>query len=207
MDGEPEQAGVSGIPASGRLLFTALRNGSVLGSHSVTFGRDADRLTVDIAVDYAVKLGFVTVFRYRLRGREVWAGGVLESATADTDDNGKPAFMRARRDGAGLLVEGSRAKPYRTPDGALIASHWNVAQLGAPMVNPQDGQLLTYTPVPRGPAKVTDSAGVSRPARRVALEGKNPLDLWYSTNEVWVALQARVADGSVVTYRPDARSG
>jgi hypothetical protein len=194
----------SGIPPSGRLVFTALRNGSRLGTHSVGFARAGDALTIDLDVDYAVKLGFVTVFRYRLRARETWVGGVLTSATADTDNNGTPAFMRARRDGDALLVEGSQVKPYRTPPGALIASHWNQGQLNVPLVNPQDGGLIRFTVEKRGAAKVADSAGTQHDAQRFFLAGNAPMDLWYGTDGTWRSLQATVADKSVITYLPMA---
>lgn len=193
-----------GIPPSGRLLFTALRNGSRLGTHSVSFARGTDALVVEIAVDYAVKLGFVTVFRYTLRGRETWVGGMLASATADTDNNGTPDFMRARRDGDALLVEGSRTKPYRSPPGALVASHWNQGQLQVPLVNPQDGGLIRFTAEPRGSAKVADSSGKRHDAARFHLAGSAPLDLWYGADGVWRSLQATVADKSVITYLPMA---
>lgn len=188
------------IPASGRLLFTALRNGSKLGTHSVTFHRDGDSLTTDIAIDYAVKLGFITVFRYTLRGRESWSGGILTAARADTDNNGTPEFMRARRDGDGLLIEGSQTKPYRAPPGSLIATHWNKAQLGAAMINPQDGSLLRFTVKERGPARVADSAGRHHTADGFTLSGPADLDLWYGTDGLWRSLRAKAADKSVISY-------
>lgn len=195
-------AAISGVPASGRLAFTALRNGAVLGSHVLTFRQTGEQLQVDIAVDYTVKFTFVTVFRYTLRATETWVGGKLMAASAHTNDNGKPEFMRATREGSGLLVQGSAVQPYKTPDGALIASHWNVAQLAAPMVNPQDGTLLTYTVTPRGPAEVPDASGVLRHARLVELVGTNPLSLYYDNHNIWTALQAKAGDGSLITYQP-----
>ncbi len=199
---DQEPAAIAGIPVTGRLAFTALRNGSKLGEHFVTFTRRNNDLIVDIAIDYAVKLGFITVFRYKLRGQETWTDGVLQTAQADTDANGKTEFMRAARDGAALIVEGSKVKRYETPQGTLIASHWNQTQLNGPMVNPQDGTLPQFSLTPRGAAKVKDSAGLTRSANRFALAGKNPMDLWYDTEGVWTSLQARVSDGSIISYMP-----
>jgi hypothetical protein len=191
---------LTGIPASRKLSFRALRNGSTLGTHELTFTGDAASLTVDIAVDYAVKLGFITVFRYRLRGREIWSDGRLMSVTVDTNDNGKPAFMRLARETDGMMVEGSGAKRYRAPDHVHVATHWKKAPLEGPVINPQNGELLQCTVVSCGPARVADSAGRLHDAERFALKGSMPLDLWYDSNDLWVALQAKVRDGSTVSY-------
>lgn len=194
----------TGIPASGRLAFVARRNGAVLGSHVLRFARAEGRLTVDIAVDYSVKVGFVRVFRYRLRAREVWVDGQTAEITAETDNNGRAERMRAVREDGVLMVEGTRAARYAAPEGALLCAHWNIAQLGRPLINPQDGTLLRFAVHDRGAARVTDAQGRLCAARRWALEGRNALDLWYDAAGIWLALQAKAEDGSTITYQAAA---
>jgi hypothetical protein len=175
---------------SRRLAFKALRNGAALGTHELAFAAQGGTLTVGIAIDCVVRLGFVPVFRYRLRGRETWSDGALVSAQADTDNNGTAAFMRARREGDALIVEGSAGPRYRAPDGALVVSHRNKRQLDGPMINPQDGALLRFTVTSKGAAKVADSAGRVRTTDRSGLSGETSLDLWYETDGAWTSLQA-----------------
>ena len=79
-------------------------------------------LRIEIAVEYVVKVAFLTVFRYELSLREVWSNGMLQSVRATTNNNGKTEFMSAERRDGSLLVNGSRVKPYRPPNDALIAS-------------------------------------------------------------------------------------
>ena len=191
-----------GIPATQRLSFLARRNGTRLGTHNVTFRRDGDRLGVDIAVDYTVKLTFITAYRYRLRATEQWEQGVLTSMRARTDNNGKAEFMRADRIDGALIVEGSGTARYHAPPGAMLCSHWNPAQLDGPMINPQDGTLLNFTISAKGPARVADTAGRTREAQRFSLEGAHSLDLWYDTQGIWTALQGAAEDGSVIIYQP-----
>jgi hypothetical protein len=149
-----------------------------------------------------VKLGFITVFRYRLHGLETWSDGVLKAGQATTDNNGKKEFMRAMRDGASLMVEGSAARRYTAPEGALIASHWNRAQLDAPMINPQDGTLLRYVVTPGAIVKVKDSGGGIRMARHYSLAGAASLELWCDADGIGTSLRAKVRDGSTIVYRP-----
>jgi len=195
---------LNGTPPSGRLSFRALRNGAPLGTHTLAFSREDDATTVAIAVDYVVKIGPVPIFRYKMRCRETWQGGLLISATADTDHNGKPEWMRAQRSGDSLLVNGSKSGKYRAPAGAILASHWNQAQLEGPMINPQDGELLSFTITPRGHVEAPDAAGRLRAVHHFSLSGREPLDLWYDADGLWVSLRATVADGSIITYLPVA---
>ena len=157
---------------------------------------------MDISVDYAVKFGPLSFFRYKLRGRETWSNGVLTSARAQTDNNGKREYMSADRDGEALIVEGSKARRARAPCDCLIATHWNIAQLDGPMINPQDGTLLRFSVKAMGLSKLIDAKGAARIAKRYALNGKNPLELWYEDPGTWVGLRAKAFDGSVISYVP-----
>jgi hypothetical protein len=191
---------VRGVPASGQLSFRAMRNGSEIGTHDLRFSRNGEAMTVAIEIDYVVKIAFITVFRYKLRGREVWNGSALMSAQAETDVNGKGAWMLAERKGDSLVVQGSKSGSYKAPAGVLVASHWNRAQLKGPMINPQDGTLVDLQVAPLGPTRVTDSSGVAKVAEGFSLTGKAGFDLWYDAEDIWSGLQARAMDGSTIRY-------
>ncbi len=190
-----------GIPASGRLDFIAYRNVTKFGTHGLRFTRADDALTVDINIAYSVKLGFVTVFRYELLAQERWLNGETISIKAKTNNNGTTEFAAATREGAALMAEGTRAKRYAAPPGALLCAHWNMAQLQHPSINPQDGSLLRFTVTPRGPAMVPDSLGKMHGCARYDMAGENNIDLWYDAAGLWVALQAKAPDGSLITYK------
>jgi Family of unknown function (DUF6134) len=70
------------------LRFRALRAGSPIGEHRVTFRPDGDRLTVETRVDIAVKVLFFTAFRFKHEAEEVWQSDRLVSVKSHTDDNG-----------------------------------------------------------------------------------------------------------------------
>ena len=184
-----------------RLDFEAKRNGSLLGSHSVSFARTGADLMVTIAVDYKVTLGPITLYRYALRGSEAWRGETLMEARFETDDDGRRDFMRAKRAAGGLLsVEGSASGAYTAPEGSLPASHWTRRELDAPMINPQNGELLRFAVRDAGMSDVRTRDGRTFPARRFALTGPSSLDLWYDEAGAWAGLQAVAKDGSLITY-------
>lgn len=70
------------------LRFRALRHGSPIGEHRVTFRRHGDRLTVETRVDIAVKVLFFTAFRFKHEAEEVWQSDRLLSVLSTTDDDG-----------------------------------------------------------------------------------------------------------------------
>jgi hypothetical protein len=71
-----------------------------------------------------------------------------------------------------------------------------------PMINPQDGSLVRFSLEALGLSKLVDAAGAARVARRYALKGINPLELWYEDSGAWVGLRAKAFDGSVICYTP-----
>ena len=70
------------------LRFRALRHGSPIGEHRVTFRPDGNRLTVETRVEIAVKVLFFTAFRFKHEAEEVWQSDRLVSVKSTTDDNG-----------------------------------------------------------------------------------------------------------------------
>lgn len=193
------QTAWAAVPDSRNLTFNVFRKGSPIGAHSVTFEPAGEALTVRIAVDFAVKFGPVTLYRYKLRGTEEWQRGMLMSANADTVDGGDKAWLRAARQNGRLRVEGSAVQPYVAPEGSITASHWNPAELRAPMVNMQNGELLDFTITPRGTETVR-AGGRDVAARQYALTGPAEMNLWYDPADIWTRLRAIGSDGSEITY-------
>jgi len=143
--GGKTSAGPPGVPKSLRLGFRALRNGVKLGAHEVVFSRTGNRLHIEITADYVVRLGLLTLYRYRLRASEVWTGNRLQTATVETDKNGTPEFASVERAGSGFVVEGSGVRPYRAPLSWHLATLWNPDQLKGPLISPLDGSPLRLT--------------------------------------------------------------
>jgi Family of unknown function (DUF6134) len=96
------------------LRFRALRHGSPIGEHRVTFRLDGDRLTVETHVEIAVKVLFFTAFRFKHDAEEVWNSGRLVSVKSTTDDNGT-----VLRVSGNAVVEGFR---ILGEDGPFLAS-------------------------------------------------------------------------------------
>ncbi|MBS0561217.1 MAG: hypothetical protein JSR21_14310 [Proteobacteria bacterium] len=190
----------AGVPQTMRLTFEAFRKDSRIGTHKLQFDANGGALTVRTAVDFAVGLGPITLFRYTMRTVEQWENGRLVSVMSKADNDGTQAWMEAKADGQGLVVDGSKSGRYRAPAGAIAATHWNPAELRAPSINPENGELMRFAVADRGTATI-DAAGANIPAQWYQLTGPATLDLWYDRHSVWSALRAVAKDGSIIEYR------
>jgi hypothetical protein len=190
---------MTGVPASGRLAFNVFRNDSQIGTQHVTFHTAGEALTVQVAADFRVGLGPLTLFRYSLRTTEHWQGGQLVAATSKADNDGKAESMTAKRQGDALAVQGSKSGQYVAPPGSILATHWNRAELKGPMINPENGELMKFAIVDKGSDQIV-AAGRTITAAHYALTGFATIDLWYDSQSVW-SLKAVATDNSNIDYR------
>ncbi len=188
------------VPPVKALRFLVTRDGSEIGSHAVSFEQAADDLIVHIDVHMRVGLGPFTFFHYHHQGEERWRGGQFVSLQTQTDDNGDPLSVHARREGDRVRIDATGLAPQDLPGTALPLTHWNVACMHEQLFNPQDGTVLQEMSVARGSEMVALGNGSKVQATRYALAGKAPIDDWYDDTQVWTALRAKVKDGSTLIY-------
>lgn len=167
------------VPPTDRLGFDILRKGSPLGSHVLTFATQANRLTVKVEVSLIYKLLGITLYHYAHHCTEVWDGGQIVALDSQTDDNGTPGRLTARREAAGLVVEATGIQRYTAPANALPATHWNQHELDGPWINTQNGKLLRPHVAPAGAETIPAVGGRSLNARRFDLSGDVQMVMWY----------------------------
>jgi hypothetical protein len=186
------------VPDSGRLAFRLVRNGDVIGSHTLDFATVGDTLSVSVGIDILVKLGPVPVYRYAHRATETWRAGIFTGIESTTNRDGTPHHMRAETTANGLTVEGSGTLRYQAPANILATTYWNKAMLQPKIINSEDGRLFDVTSTALAEETVAAASGTLR-ARHYKLDGDLPLDLWYDDTAQWAHL-VFTKDGSTVTY-------
>jgi hypothetical protein len=196
----PAFAGLIAAPPGRSLEFHVVRKGSVIGTHVLTFEGQGDDLTVRVAVDLAVGLGPITLFRYTHRAVETWRNGQVVSLETTTNDDGTHHKVTGRRTDAGLVVEGTKAARYNAPDNALPATHWNRKMLDGPMINTEDGRLMHPNVQSVGTDAIPTAGGGTINASHFAMSGDALLDTWYDATSNWAGISFKAGDGSVVHY-------
>ncbi len=184
------------MPPGGRIAFKVMRQDSEIGTHVLDFSRQGDRLTVRIAVDMAVGIGPITLYRYRLRVTETWEGDRFSRLESEANDDGTAQRVTARREEAGIRIASIQGE-VRLPPEALPLTHWNMAVTRVPVFNPQTGLKMELTASARG---TSPPPGGRESMRHFAFAGEAALEDWYDGADTWSGLRAIAKDGSVVTY-------
>ena len=180
------------------ITFTAFRNGSLFGSHNLTFTNDGPRLIVDIEIAFDYKLAFIPLYRYRHQNREVWQDGRLIALSSETDDNGTAHKVSVTAERDQLIVDGSDGRltlPADTPS----TSYWNEATIErGEWLDTQRGKLVRSKVTPGKPEPLT-IGDKNIEARPYQLDGDITCTLWYRDG-VWVKLRFIASDDSVIDY-------
>jgi hypothetical protein len=192
---------VAAEPPGGRLAFGIVRKGSNIGSHTLAFRRTGTVLTVNIDVKIAVSFGPITLYRYTMTGVETYHDDNFAELETTSNDDGTALHVTARQTDAGVAIESKTEGKRTLPTGTLPLTHWNIANMTAPLFNPQDGKPMKLTVKPLGAESVALANGSKVPATHYSLTGEATLDDWYDADGVWTALRALGTDGSVIEYR------
>ena len=143
---------------------------------------------------------FISAYRYLHDATERWRGNCLESLAARTDDNGDRSVVDAVSAGEGLQVATGAAR--ETLGGCVMSfAYWNPQILRQTrLLNAQTGKFEAVRVNALGEEVIT-VRGQPQTARKFRLTGpKNPIDLWYSTADEWLALESTVAGGRRLRY-------
>lgn len=170
------------------LAFRLERAGATIGTARLGFAGGAGSLTVDVAVDIAVRIGPIVAYRYTQRTREVWRDGRLVDLASRGDNDGDAFAVTAERSGGVLRVAGPGGT-ITAPPGTIPSTYWNRRTVEARRIlNVVDGTLLDVRVGRVGDATVRTDAGAAIPATRWRVSGDLDIDLWYDRRGTWVGL-------------------
>lgn len=200
----PALAGVSLVdPVSlygEQIVFDVKRNGTRVGTQTVTFGRTPDQsVKVGVALELAIKFLGITVYRYDYRSDAIWRDGLLIRLKSKQNDDGKINEVRVVSSEDGLRVEG--------PNGVVVASadlfptnHWNPGVIGSKQViNTLNGSLAEVTITNEGRETITAQEKAISATKFVYRGDVNPT-VWYDDSGRWVKFKFVAEDGSEIVY-------
>lgn len=202
-------AALAALPAAGETRvwdFRAFLDDAPIGFHRFTLHAEGANREMKIETRFDVKVLFVTAYRYLHSATERWRGNCLESLTARTDDDGAKSAVDAVSDGNTLSVTTGRSRET-IPGCAMTFAYWNPQILRqSRLLNPQTGEYEAVKVADLGEASIT-VRGSAVTARHYRITGpKNPIDLWYSMANEWLALESTVAGGRKLRYALEAPS-
>lgn len=171
-----------------------------IGYHHFYLDREGDTRQLRSVAEFEYKLLFVKLYDYEHENLETWSGDCLYRIKSRTDANGTPYAVEGERAPGGFRVDGS-AGEQTLPDCVMSFAYWNPAFLRQDrLLNTQNGEFLEVE-VSEPVTEALNVRGQSRPALRYRVEaGDLSLDLWYSTDNEWLALESDVGGGRTLRY-------
>lgn len=178
--------------------FRAVRRGSPIGAHRVTFRPDGRRLTVETHIDIAVKALFLTVFRFKHDAEEIWDSGRLVSVTSTTDDNGTLLKVAGTAVADGFRIVGADG-PFLASGGLLTSNTlWDSRILGkARLIDVQRGGEIGLVTTPLGDEQLATPWGVVRAGRHRMITPHYAGSVSYDEDGRWVKALLEVKGESI----------
>jgi hypothetical protein len=180
--------------------FQVYLDGDRIGYHNFTLASTPDGRQLTSEARFVVRLLKIPVYRYRHDAVELWDGPCLQRIESSTDDNGEALSVQGRANGERFRLRGTAGE--KTLSGCVMSfAYWDSRILQAQrLLNAQNGEYLPVevTDLGSDPLKVADQT-VS--ARRYRLTGENlQIELWYSDDHRWLALQSTTPSGYTLYY-------
>ncbi len=181
--------------------FKVLLDDEEIGTQRFMVSAEGDRTRVQVDASFDVKFWLFTAYSYRHSNVEVWEGQCLHEMRAQTNDNGDEFFVRGRYQDGRLRLETHEGR--RTVEGCVKTyAYWNPDWFrDSRLLNSQTGELQRVEISTVGKETITvRGTPVHTEHHRIKSE-KFTIDLWYTENREWVALQSTTSDGGKLFYQ------
>lgn len=174
-----------------------------IGYHQVSINNDDNIKTVHTQANFDVRFLFVPVYSYSHETRELWEDGCLVNINSTTDDNGEDYFISS--------VQNKEQLALQTQDGMTSLSgcirtfaYWDIELLQSErLLNTQTGKYESVKVTDMGTGFLTvDEDQIEARHFRLVCEDMT-IDLWYTNEMRWLALESVTESGAVLRYLPE----
>ena len=194
---------VSGGEGSRSWKFRVMLDDTPIGYHEVKINRVDNRKIVHTQANFDVRILFIPVYSYEHETRELWENNCVVDIDSKTDDNGEAYFISTLDSEEQLALETQDGETAL--DGCVRTfAYWDVNLLDSDrLLNTQTGEYEPVSVTDMG-ADLLSVDDQQIEARRFRLEARDAIvDLWYTKDMHWLALESETESGAVLRYLPD----
>lgn len=206
----------TGLPAwasANELRFDVFLGESRIGTHAVSIETRGDERRVRVTADMAVRLLFFNAFEYQHTAKERWRGDCIAELETETNDDGESLTVNARSlaaDGAVSRLEVVATGERQVIEGCVRTfAYWDPQLLDSGfLLNTQTGEYkpASLERVGNEPMRFGERV-LGAKQYRLQVADEVAIDLWYTPDDRWVALETTVSGGNVLRYlRRDTES-
>lgn len=171
-----------------------------IGFHNFSVVRKNQQNEVYSSARFDVNFLFINVYSYRHDNVEIWKGKCLQSINAVTDDNGEINNISGKADNDAFIINTvDKQKQYSSC--IKTFAYWDPAFLKeTSLLNAQTGELIAVNSKFIGHETVRHKGDDIAAKRYRVLADKLQIDLWYSVNDHWLALESLTENGRIIRY-------
>ena len=107
-----------------RIEFDIFRNNKHIGKHIFSFKHSDNQIAVESEINFQIKKLGVVLYKYHVKGTEVYKDGKLIKFNSKTNQNGKKKYVNMKLEGDEFIIDGSSYKG-KAPRNYLIGTWWN----------------------------------------------------------------------------------
>ena len=172
-----------------------------IGTHDFVLQELDNQRKLLSEASFEYRLLFVKLYGYEHENIETWAGDCLTGIESKTDANGKPFQVSGSLQGDRFVLNGT-AGEAELPSCSMSFAYWNPVFLQQDrLINVQNGEFLDIE-VSEPELVQIEVRGVMQPAYRYMLgAGELKIELWYSENNEWLALETEARGGRRLRYQ------
>ena len=172
-----------------------------IGTHDFVLQELDNQRKLLSEANFEYRLMFVKLYGYEHENTETWSGDCLTGIESTTDANGKPFQVSGSLQGDRFMLSGT-AGEAELPSCNMSFAYWNPVFLQQErLINVQNGEIHDIE-VSEPELVQIEVRGVMQPAYRYLLDaGELKIELWYSEDNEWLALETEARGGRRLRYQ------
>ena len=178
-----------------RIEFDIYRNNKHIGKHIFHFNKSDEHLAVKSEINFEIKKLGIVIYRYQVKGTEVYKNGELVKFNSKTKQNKKNKYVNIERADNNFIIDGSSYKGKASTD-FMIGTWWNHSIVeAAAQISAVSGRIINQEVTFLGKEKVkigekTYDAlhfNFSSTDKKLAKDKKLNTDVWYDEKTLnWI---------------------
>ena len=125
-----------------RIEFDIYRNNKHIGTHIFSFERANGQLEVVSEINFIIKKLGIVLYKYHVKGKEVYKDGELIKFNSKTNQNGKEKYVNLKKKDGEFVIDGSSYKGKASKD-YLLGTWWNHSIVKAPaQISAVSGRII-----------------------------------------------------------------
>ena len=107
-----------------RIEFDIYRNNKHIGEHIFSFTKSNEQMSIKSEINFIIKKLGLVLYKYHVKGKEVYKDGKLIKFNSKTNQNGKEKYVNLKLENDEFIINGSSYKG-KAPTNYLLGTWWN----------------------------------------------------------------------------------